>query len=58
MGSISGSVGRRGRNISVDVITVQKLLNENMAEIAPVRLAEDGRCGPLTIGGSSPFNAA
>lgn len=51
MRSISGSVGRRGKNISADVTTVQKLLNESITRMAAVAtLDEDGQCGALTIG--------
>jgi hypothetical protein len=56
MGTISGSVGRGGKNISADVLTVQKLLNKNIAAIAPVSaLDEDGACGSLTIGAIEAF---
>lgn len=54
--SISGSVGRGGRNIAADVLTVQKLINKNLATIAPlVALDEDGACGSLTIAAIEAF---
>lgn len=56
MPSISGSVGRGGKNISADVVTVQKLINENIDAIAPIaRLDEDGGCGTFTIGAIEAF---
>ncbi len=54
--TLSGSVGRGGKNIAADVITVQKLINKNLAVIAPlVALDEDGGCGSLTIGAIEAF---
>jgi hypothetical protein len=47
--TISGSVGSGGANASVDVETVQKLLNGTSSHhgLAPL-LVPDGKCGPLT----------
>jgi Type VI secretion system (T6SS), amidase effector protein 4 len=54
--SISGSVGRGGKNIAADVITIQKLINANLTVIAPlIALDEDGACGSLTIGALEAF---
>jgi peptidoglycan hydrolase-like protein with peptidoglycan-binding domain/ElaB/YqjD/DUF883 family membrane-anchored ribosome-binding protein len=50
--SISGSVGRGGRNGADDVRTVQQLLNQNGASPA---LEVDGAVGPKTIGAISKF---
>jgi hypothetical protein len=56
MSSISGSVGRGGKNISADVLTVQKLINKNIDAIAAItRLDEDGGCGTFTIGAIEAF---
>lgn len=45
---ISASVGREGRNHFTDTRAVQALINHHLP-IMVRRLAEDGRCGPLTI---------
>lgn len=46
MPSIWGPVGRGGKSISADVLTVQKLINENIGALAPIEpLDVDGRCG-------------
>ncbi len=56
MHSISASVGRGGSNQRGDVLTVQKLINQNIGSITPLRLlAEDGRIGPMTIGAIEEF---
>ena len=48
--TISASVGKGGVNRSQDVITVQKLINQNIKSIVPIRpLKADGRMGPKTI---------
>lgn len=50
MAAIGGSVGRGGKNARADVVTVQKLINQNLHRIAPVaRLETDGVTGRLTL---------
>lgn len=47
--SISASVGYGGRNISSDVLTIQRLLNANRTRVAAMKqLEEDGRIGAKT----------
>jgi hypothetical protein len=56
MTNISASVGRGGVNRLSDVKTVQKLLNENIGLITPLRpLDEDGRIGPNTLSAIEEF---
>ena len=56
MATITGSVGRGGRNLRSDVITIQKLINDNILSIVPLaRVVEDGACGPRTIGAIEEF---
>jgi muramidase (phage lysozyme) len=46
--SILASVGRNGTNRYADVVTIQRLINDNLP--IPLRpLVIDGRCGPATI---------
>lgn len=52
--SITGSVGKGGRNLSADVTTVQKRLNELMGS-SRTHLAEDGLIGPKTRGMIADF---
>src|SRR5687768_14499863 len=48
--TISESVGKLGRNLTEDVRTVQELLNNHIARLAPLqRLTPDGKIGPRTI---------
>jgi len=55
--SISGSVGRGGRNFAADVMTIQAALNdEDPADGGPtLKLAADGIAGPLTIAAIERF---
>ena len=56
MPTISASVGRMGKNIPVDVKTVQGLLNMNGHKMAPFqKLAVDGKIGPKTQGAIDKF---
>lgn len=52
--SITGSVGRGGRNLPADVITIQTRLNELM-DPARLRLTVDGLNGPKTEGMIAEF---
>jgi hypothetical protein len=50
MPGLSASVGQGSPNRHADVITVQTLLNSNIAALAPIQpLRVDGQCGPKTI---------
>lgn len=56
MSSITASVGRNGVNKHNDTITVQKLINQNIRLITPLRpISEDGKAGPKTIGAIEEF---
>ncbi len=56
MANITASVGKGGVNKRVDVLTVQKLLNQHIRSITPLRpLAENGRVGPATLGAIEEF---
>ena len=51
MSSIIKAVGNRAPNIKFDVQVIQRLLNKCLILIGPyLPLAEDGDCGPITIG--------
>ncbi len=55
--SIAASVGRLGKNLGLDTLTVQQLLNgvsESQGGPAP-KLDEDSKCGKLTIGAIQKF---
>lgn len=50
MARIQRSVGRGGRNLDSDVITVQNLINRHIAALAPITALDvDGDCGQKTI---------
>lgn len=50
MPSITNSVGHGGTNLPADVVTVQRLLNDHISELTPLKkLVEDGKVGPKTI---------
>lgn len=54
--NISGSVGRGGRNVRPDVVTVQQLINASISLISPTKaLSVDGLNGPKTIGAITEF---
>ena len=56
MTTISGSVGKNGRNFFQDVKVVQRLINQNLHLLKPlVRVAEDGVMGQLTISAITEF---
>lgn len=56
MASITASVGKNGVNKHSDALTVQKLINQNIGLITPLRpLVEDGKAGPKTIGAIEEF---
>ena len=53
---ISASVGRSGRNMSGDVLVVQRLLKASIGRFGPLRpLAPTGVCGPDTINAITQF---
>jgi hypothetical protein len=48
---INASVGNKGKNYESDVRCIQKLLNKHIHLLLPLmKLKEDGKCGPITIG--------
>jgi hypothetical protein len=56
MASITASVGKGGVNRQNDVITVQKLINQNIGLITPLRpIAEDGKVVPMMINAIEEF---
>lgn len=56
MASITASVGKNGVNRRNDVITIQKLINQNIGFITPLRtIAEDGKVGSITINAIEEF---
>lgn len=56
MKDINQAVGNRAPNQIADVRTVQKLLNLSAHRLIPcLPIAEDGDCGPITIGMISQF---
>jgi len=54
MANLSGSVGRNGKNLRSDVMTVQRLLNADMP-VGKAPLAEDGVFGPKTLAALTEF---